>query len=704
MPARWNRPPKVNANANANAAAYAAAAAAGPPPASIDPYARWAQRTGWRCYQRRPDGAAAALPPRVRILAQARDQAAFAAVLKDRRFDIPALYRGNPLLQAADPALPRYFTASLPPERLDELTAHHGLRWELAVPLREAQTALQANPLGLEGEAPRSWESRARTELPPAPARPPRTAAPVPGAPGRDVIAVVDFGAPYLHQNYCDAAGVPRLRAVWDQEPRVPSSQPSWWRDRARAGYGRELSGAALRRMLEASRGDGHAPGLDETRVYRSQNYLVAFHDPRRRNYATMHGAHVLDLAGGRHDPLARLRPLGSAASAEDPDAAGRADLVFVQLPALTAADSSGSSLGAQLLDAVHYVLRECAADDRIVVNISYGNAAGAHDGSSLIEQALDQLLELRARDFAIVLAAGNSGNTDGHTRRLVQPDHSARLRVAIEPEDSTDTFVEVWYEAPPPARQVRLEARVRTPQRDWSDWVPPGETMELREVDDTRPVALLQHLPDSIGSRTRATVLLALAPTTCAVDDDGPLAETGVWEIELRLAPEVAGAALPAGLVVPIEAWIERDDPGDPGIGAQPRFVEVNEGDQRNTLSSLANGAHTVVVGGYRLDDGLTVDYSSLPTPGRRRALPFVLGPCEEDPQQSGLLAAAVRSADTFRMNGTSVAAPVVARQLCNLMASLALGGQHVERADWPQALQALAGDAATLVRLERG
>lgn len=697
MPARWKLPP-------ANYAAGAVAAVQGPPPASIDPYARWAQRTTWRCYAREPDGRTTATPPRVRILAQARNKAAFDAVLADRAFDVPALYRQHPLLEAADPALPRFFTASLPGDRLDALTAHHGLRWELAVPLRPAQTALQANPLGLEGEAPRSWETSARTELPKAPDKPPRAGAPVKGAPGRDVVAVVDFGAPYLHHNFCDEAGAPRLRAVWDQEPRVPVPATSWWRGKARPGYGRELSGAALRRMLAASRGDGLATGLDETRVYRSQNYLVAYHDPRRRSYATMHGAHVLDLAGGRHDPLARLRPLGSAATADDPDAAGRADLVFVQLPALTAADSSGSSLGAQLLDAVHYVLRECGADDRIVINISYGNAAGAHDGSSLIEQALDQLLDLRPRDFAIVLAAGNSGNADGHTRRLVQPDHSARLRVAIEPEDSTDTFVEVWYRPLPAASGARLEVRVRTPRRDWSAWAAPGDAVELREDGDDRPVALLQHLPESIGSLSRATMLLALAPTTCAVDDDGPLAKTGVWEIEVRVAPVQDGAALPAGLLVPIEAWIERDDPGDPGIGAQPRFVEVNEGDQRNTLSSLATGRHTVVVGGYRLSDGVTVDYSSLPEPGRPRALPFVLGPCEEDPQQSGLLAAAVRSADSFRMNGTSVAAPVVARQLCNLMAEAALGGQHVERADWLDAIEALANDPATLVRLEAG
>lgn len=675
----------------------AAPGAAGPAPQ--DPYATWAALTEWRCYRRRQDGTSASTLKSVRILAAAPDRKRFLLILDDKRFEIPDLYRGNALLERLPDDGPRHFTAKVAWSEMAGLAEEYGLRWELAVPLRDAQTEVQANPLGLFGEAATARESKKRYELPD-----PSGAAPKPTGrryhrrrPSRDgVIAVIDYGAPFLHQNFLDTRGRrTRIRALWDQELRLCAPAPSWWQTPLQTGYGRELDGSTIDTMLQAVWAGAGGQALDEAKVYRTQDYLVAYNDPRRRSYVTMHGAHVLDMAGGRHDPLQAWRPRVDGQAGDAADAAGEAALVFVQLPALTASDSSGSSLGAQVLDAVHYVLSVCHPEERVVINISYGNAAGAHDGTSLLEEALDTLLECRPDNFAIVLAAGNSGNADCHSRRVVRSEHSARLRVAIEPEDTTDTFVEIWYE-PLADDEPQLAARVRTPARDWSDWIAPGQQAVLLELGDRRPVALLQHVARPAGSRSQSVIQLSMAPTGVAVDDDGPLADVGLWEIEVCLQGGAGRRAPKDGDKVRIDAWVERDDPGDIGVGAQPHFVEVDDDDRFNTLSGIGTGRHTVVVGGYRIDGHAPADYSSLPDPRRPRDLPFVLAPCEEDGLQPGLLAAAVRSTDTFRMNGTSVAAPAVARLLFNEMSA-----GVVARHEWPQRLRDLAARQDSLIRL---
>jgi hypothetical protein len=58
---------------------------------------------------------------------------------------------------------------------------------------------------------------------------------------------------------------------------------------------------------------------------------------------------------------------------------------------------------------------------------------------------------------------------------------------------------------------------------------------------------------------------------------------------------------------------------------------------------------------------------------PGRAGAVPGpdLVAPSDDSPVQHGLLAAANRSGAKFRLDGTSVAAPLVARRVANLLGS---------------------------------
>jgi hypothetical protein len=650
-----------------------------------DPYVRWAQLSGWRSYRRAMDGRSEP-PEAVRIIAGAADHEALAAALGDPRLNIPPAYHYRVPGSAARSKPALHFTATVQREHLGHLVhSHPGLRWELAAPMLRSQSLARADARG-EGGPARAWSDvRSPPVVPQARAR----AAQVGGDELGDTLAAVDYGVPFLAADLCGADRLPRIRALWDQDERpADASQPGWWSsgEEVRAmAYGRELRAQALDALGEAAH-PAAGVGPDEASIYRSIDYLIATDDARRRAYAATHGGAVLGALAGAPDPLERWRR-GRAAQR---DAAALADLAFVHLPGMTVADSAGSSLSAQLLDAVRYLMHLCSEDARLVISISYGSFASSHDGTSLVEAALDELLELRPRNFAIVLAAGNSRREACHVRRRVDRSRTALLRLDLEPGDTTDTFVELWHPRPT-AGAVGLQARVRTAGRDWGPWVDRNSGSALLRDDATRrPLALLQHDLHPAGSTEKALFLLSMAPTAASLDDDGPLCEPGRWEIEVRMADD--------GPPVEFDAWVERDDPGDAGARSQSRFAGTWYDDDCNTLSSIASGRHTIIAGGYRLGSREPAPYSSLPglDQQERRRL-WAYAPCEEDGVVRSLPSTATRSGERFRMNGTSMAAPALARQLFNAMA-----GQTVQRREWPAALERLAREADdTLVLL---
>ena len=717
---------KTQTQTRQKAARGAPAAAASVAATVPDLYARWAMASNWRGFNRGLEGAQRGTPQcGVRIIARAANPAAWDALLAEAdkpvghaRISIATMYRKPiPGSSASGPA--SHFTALLAAADLPWLAQEFpGINWELAVPLRAADPLAQGEASGRFGPEREACVFRAAPVL----TDPPPGLADAPNTLLGSAIAIIDFGCPFLNSRFSqddkedkNYQGT-RIAALWDQNDGGDRDLLPWWRRPGEAGYGRELGSAAINNIYRQVHDLANADAPAEATVYSSIDYLISYNDPRRRVWFATHGAHVLDMAGGSRDPLAPLRPGGAPPLRRGAsDDAGRAPLVFVQLPALTAADSSGGSLGAQLLDAVRYAMAQCKPAAPLVINISYGTFAGPHDGRSMIERALDELLQQRAANFAIVLGAGNARRAGCHVRRTVAKNRSALLRFVLDEHDTTDTFVEVWYPRPDKG-SPNLHLRVRTAGRDWSEWVAQGHSTKLVDPATGEAAALLQHEHHVPGSDTKALALLALAPTAHAQDDDGPLAEPGVWEIEIGLCPT---EGQPDGAAVDIDAYVERDDPGEGGGGAQPRFIGIDRDDERDTLSSIATGQLTIAAGAYRVSDSSAAEYSSLgqlldttagPTGSKTASTtagrPLVYAAAEEDAVQPNIAAAAVRSTDVHRMNGTSVAAPVLARQLYNwlltshtVQRSFKADGTLIEDG-WIAVLQALARKPGGFVR----
>jgi len=410
--------------------------------------------------------------------------------------------------------------------------------------------------------------------------------------------------------------------------------------------YGAEVDGHTLDELIARFTTPG---GVDEAALYTAAGFarLAAGADP--------HGTHVLDLSAGWPDPL-RDAPQSPTLR----EASGNASVVFVQVPEAAIEDLSGAWLTVYVLDGVRYIVDKAGPGRRVVVNISLGAFAGPHDGTSLLEAALDDLLE-RHPNLAIVLAAGNARGQGTHAELTLEPGEQARVRWVAPVGDVTETFVELWVdgeEAQRPGVVLAIEPPV----------VPAvalgpaqcGQALVWRQPDEGGKALCAVVSTPASGRSGQRLMLVALAPT----DGQGTRAPapSGAWCAVLHNT-----GRLPAV----VRAWIERDDPTPGRNGSLRQAAFIDAVTDANTLSSLAMGRRTIVVGSYVLDTGHAAKDSSLgPESSEKdqRAGPDVMAPGLAH-RDRGILAAGGRTLVPARKGGTSMAAAVATRHVVNAL-----------------------------------
>ncbi len=477
---------------------------------------------------------------------------------------------------------------------------------------------------------------------------------------GANVVAVIDSGCPFAHRQFLDRANgglCSRVRYLWDQDRVKPAPESGGaektecWYAVEKFGYGREMTTDGMTRLMaKCTNKNGE---VDEDLVYTKAKYEVL------ESRAT-HGAHVLDVAAGKVNPLTGAE-----------DAASHADIIFVQLPRDTVADTSGRSMTKYVLDALKYIFEKTTNAQHLVINLSYGSSAGPHDGSSILERAMDRLIETERaahpnRKLELVLPAGNHFLGQGHgSISLKEKTPSGTLYWQVMPDDYTDSFLELWY---PKRRAGSIKVEVRSPG---------GQTRTVTGLDsytrlDNRAGKLVGAVVHSqkTPNGQDVMVLIALGPTH---PDSWAKTEHGIWQVEVHLQDKSA---------LEVRAWVERDDPL-PGQGSQhqsyllSRKLERGIDDEdvpgdtvkrKTTGNSLANGQRPIVVGAYVAASGQISSYSAAGPTGnaaRCAAWPDYLAVGDEADDLLGVLAAGTRSGVHVRMNGTSVAAPQIARAI---------------------------------------
>ncbi|MFL5606590.1 MAG: S8 family serine peptidase [Gemmatimonadaceae bacterium] len=414
-----------------------------------------------------------------------------------------------------------------------------------------------------------------------------------PLATGRGVVlAFLDWGCDFAHPNFRRADGSSRLLALWDQ--RRPTRAVN------RYGYG-TIHDA---RTIDAA--------LRQRDPYAALGYHPAESLPR--GGGGTHGTHVMDIGAGCGSPR------GIA-----PDA----DLIFVHLAARDNPLIGGLGDSVRLLEAVDFV-RGTAGTRPWVISMSLGRTGGDHTGRSIVERALDAVVE-EDSGRCVTLSGGNYFSRHLHVSGWMRPAGTTTLDWIIDRRDITPNEMEVWY----PGRDTFGLSLI----------APAGErfTVELGAAADIvvggRLVGRVYHRArDPLNGDHHVDVFLSTS------------APAGTWRTELRGVDVVDGR---------FHAWIERD------LGrrhAQSSFRR-EQSSPRYTTGTIANGFRTISVGAFDTVHGVLPIFSSSGPSRDGRMKPDIVGPGSSIvAARSTPYGAAPGSGGVITMSGTSMAAPHVA------------------------------------------
>ncbi|MBX3635736.1 MAG: hypothetical protein KF683_10180 [Rubrivivax sp.] len=428
----------------------------------------------------------------------------------------------------------------------------------------------------------------------------------------------------------------------------------------------------------------------------------------------TSHGSAVLDLIAGhtlwtgwRPGPVARrLLPRPVRSRPRPPR------IHFVQLPIPTVLDTSGGTLAAAVLDGIHDALAQADDGQNVIVNISFGTHSGGHDGSSMLERAMVELLFLydgspqaQGKTLHIVLPAGNSHLWRCHACARLEAERPHALHWKVQPDNPADSFVELWFDEAASARialtspggattcieisatdQNTRQSFIRRQRNDGGEvrtFTEAGLVSPRMPTQSTRGRMVLVAVSATGWPNPPAIITnLGAEPSDCSTSLEASshrrttVAEHGVWKIEVTAHDASAGV---------FHAWVQRSDTaplrGRAFRGYQGRqsyFLDLPDAgvEPTFTLNGIATAKHQrlFVVGAMRRhDDCLALYGAAGPNRGEtsRTEGPDWVVHVDESRNQPGLLVASFLGGAAHRVTGTSMAAAVLTRHLYEHLAA---------------------------------
>ncbi len=235
------------------------------------------------------------------------------------------------------------------------------------------------------------------------------------GPPGRRgsgvIVGVIDTGIDYEHGSFRKPDNSTRILAIWDQARRAQGSE----NPPAGYNYGVEYDKTDIDNAL----GDANPTSI------------VPHTDPHQ------HGTHVAGIAAGDGSPPGDGQPAFTFVGI-----APEADIIVVRNSVQTQA--MGDS--ANTLDAIKYIFDKAASLGKpVVINLSQGDNIGPHDGTSLLERGIDNLLGAPGR--CMVKSAGNAADDSIHASGTVPASGSETVQFVIPANDTSPDIMDIWYD-----------------------------------------------------------------------------------------------------------------------------------------------------------------------------------------------------------------------------------------------------------------
>jgi len=365
----------------------------------------------------------------------------------------------------------------------------------------------------------------------------------------------------------------------------------------------------------------------------------------------TVHGTHVMGIAAGADDTYTGVAP--------------DSDIMFVFNSSQDA--DSGGSFATAVIEGVNALFSQAdAADQAAVVNLSLGSSVGAHDGTSLLEQGLDDLVGTRPGRI-IVNAAGNEQVAPAEWSAALR-DYVGGIHAAIEVPAVTSggwriaiwngvsaratytggTFVDVWLDEGQ-KDDCSIATFAYTQGRAAEDFTFPG----LGTTDD----ASLKMADVAFATDTPATVTATDGAVVAEVDVDASDARNNKPHAQVTFSPASGNfgsnletrwfdvAIRSSGAACTGHMWIYFDMTTihdflkniegmglDVGDGATYAGYALMDGDSQYTTTIPATANRVIAAGSYMPpkptgssksewtgDNGTTYDQSDIGSPGSK-------------------------------------------------------------------------------------
>ncbi len=215
------------------------------------------------------------------------------------------------------------------------------------------------------------------------------------------LVACLDSGVYYQHEDFRKEDGSTRIAVLWDQT--VPGNPPS---------------------------------GFLEGSVYTKEDIDRALEQPDNQKVivpqfdATGHGTAVLGIMAGN----------GRASDGEIVGMAPNADIIVVKLGTPL---ETGFPRTTQLMMAIDFSVRYAIfAGKPLAINISFGNNYGAHNGDSMLERYIDAISGLYR--VSIVAGTGNDGITARHLSGQLSDRQDEEVEIYVS--DYVNSFnLQIW-------------------------------------------------------------------------------------------------------------------------------------------------------------------------------------------------------------------------------------------------------------------